>query len=259
MNRISHVVRSWLRHERAASVATGLVVCLGAAITTSASADAPALTLLVDTGMFGKQSQLTPNSISASGTGTYYGTVVGASNIWSLDYNLLANDAGATAWNQGGITFRNLTDTVRDFHITLLMPLSSVGGMEGLYNGSLGGSLITDANGGQFTSLAGLPLYQSSVGGSAIASLHNNPVSITRTTAGASSIGYQAFGGTTPSMPGPEFMTNIVYQLHFSLTGGDTVVFTAALGGLGAPIPAPGAFALLGVAAVTGLGRRRRN
>ncbi len=259
MNRITHVVRSWLRHDRIAAVASGLAVCLGASVTASASADAPILSLLVDTGMFGKQSNLTPNSVSASGTGTYYGSIIGASDVWSLDYNLLANGSPTSAWNQGGITFRNLTDTVRDFHITLLMPLSSVGATSSVYNGSLGGSLVTDANGGQFTSLAGLPLYQSSAGGVGIASLHNNPISITRTTAGASSIGYQAFGGTSPSLPGPEFITNIAYQLHFSLTGGDTVVFTAAIGGLGTPVPAPGALALLGAAAVTGLGRRRRN
>lgn len=258
MDRMLRAVRSWLCHDRAASVATVAVFCLGVAVTQSASADAPVLTLLVDSGMFGKQVQLTPNSVSSSGTGTYYGSVIGPSDVWSLDYNLLANGGPTTAWNQGSFTFRNLAETVLDFHITLVMPLSSTGAMNGFYNGSLGGALIANANGGQFTSLAGLPLYQSSANGNSVAALFNSPLSITRLTAGSSSIGYQSFGGTSPTLPGPEFMTNISYQLHFSLTGGDTVVFTAALGGLGTPVPAPGAFALLGVAAVTGLGRRRR-
>ena len=259
MDCMSHVVRSWLFHGRTTLAATGVVVCLCAATTSNVSADAPPLTLLVDTGMFGKQVQLIPNTVSASGTGSYYGTVLGASDIWSLDYSLLAQGSAFSAWNQGSITFRNLTAEVRDFHITLIMPVATSASMTSLYNGSLGGSLIANAGGGQFTSLSGLSLFQSSANGNAIASLFNSPLSVTRTTAGASSIGYQAFGGTTPSLPGPEFVGNIAYQLHFSLTGGDAVVFTAALGGLGTPVPAPGALALVGVAAVTGLGRRRRN
>lgn len=222
-----------------------------------AFADAPPMTLTVNAGMVAKQHLLNPNSVSASGVGSYIGSVTGDSGLWRVNYNFSAASAVQSATQAGTLAITNLTNGELAFAVTLSLPTAAAAEFEGLYNGSLSGALIT-SGGGYLRSVEGLPLWVSSSDGTQIAPLFTNAVNLTRSSSGSTLLGTQSFGGSSPSLPAPEFGSHVAIRLSFILSAGDTASFSSSLGGIGVPVPAPGALALLASAGLLAPRRRRR-
>lgn len=238
------------RTRLAASVAA--VAC-----SATAFADAPPLQLLVNTGSFGKSFSLSPNSVSSGGVGSYVGSVNGGANTWNFNYNFSAASGADAAAQSGTFSISNLSGAERTYNIRLTLPTESAGTLTGLFNGSLSGTLIT-SGAGYMRSVTATPMWVALTDTVTVGQLFTAPVNIVRTGSGATSMGAQSFGGTAPSAPSPVFGSTIAINLNFTLSANATASFSSALGGVSVPIPAPGAFALLGAAGVFVPRRRRR-
>ncbi len=233
-------------------LAAAVAVC---ALAAPAFADAPPMTLTVNSGAFGKQVLLNPNSVSATGVGTYNGAVSASDGLWNLNYNFSAASATDTAMQAGSMAIQNLSDGEMTFSITLSLPTAVFEPMSGLFNGSISAVLLTNGS-GYFRSLDTAPCWLATSGGSVVNALLAAPINVNRNTSGATLIGSGAFGGSAPSMPAATFGTNVAVTLSFVLSAGDTASFSTQLGGAGVAIPAPGVLAVLGGAGL--LNRRRR-
>ncbi len=251
--------------------ATGVGCAIGAlaamfvaAIAAPAFADAPTLALTVNAGASSKYQSFGPNS-TVGGTGIYNGTVVGAESAWSVYYNLNAANSittvdgaqtGASSWVNGSVAITNQTSSEVAYSISLTIPTDVVDAMWGQFHGSTSGTLITSGAGYIHTNDAS-PLWTGTTAGASIATLFDAPISVSRATSGATTLGSRSFG--TPSLVSvPEFGAAMVMIFNFSLSAGDTASFTTGLNGVGFAVPAPGALALLGAAGAIGNRRRRR-
>jgi MYXO-CTERM domain-containing protein len=212
--------------------------------------------LTVNSGSFGKTFILNPSSVSSGGVGSYSGSVTGGASTWNLNYNFSAASATEAATQSGTISLSNLSGVERTYNIRLVLPTAAASAMTGLFNGSLSGTVIT-SGAGYFRSVASTAIWAGSTDAVSVGSLFASPVNITRTSSGATSMGSQSFGGGAPSTPSSLFGSNVAINLNFVLSANATVSFSSALGGVGVAVPAPGAFALVGMAGL-GMTRRRR-
>lgn len=244
-----------LSFQSSARLAAAVVAC---GVAASTYADAPPMTLNVTAGGVGKQVSLNPNFVSGTGVGFYSGSVTGTASAWQVDYSFSAASAAQTASQSGSLLVKNLSSSELTFGIVLSLPIDAAPQQTGLFNGSLSGSLTTTAQGGYLNSVSTLPIWMATVEGGSVASLFPAPVSISRSTGGSSSFGSQSFGGSQPSLPHALFGNSMAIVLNFRLSAGSTATFSSALGGLGVPVPAPGALALLAISGLVGVGRRRR-
>lgn len=240
---------------RLTAAVVAVATCAGA-VCAPALADAPPMTLTVNSGLFGKQVQLTPNSVSGAGVGTYVGTVTGGGGLWSLNYNFSAASAVQSATQAGTMAITNLSTSELTFNVTLSLPTAAAAEMTGLFNGSLSGALLT-SGGGYLRSVESTPMWLATTDGVQIAPLFTNPVNIVRNTSGSTLMGTQSFGGSQPSLPATDFGSHVAVTLNFILSAGDTASFSSALGGVGVPVPAPGALAILASAGLVARRRRR--
>lgn len=227
------------------------------ACSASALADAPPLQLQVNTGAFGKSFSLNPNSVSAGGVGSYVGSVDGGANTWNFNYNFSAASGADAAAQSGTFSITNLSGVERTYNIRLTLPTASAGNLTGLFNGSLSGTLITSGS-GYMRSVTATPVWAALTDSFTVGQLFASPVNIVRTGSGATAMGSQSFGGSSPSAPGPVFGSTIAINLNFILSANATASFSSSVGGVSVPIPAPGAFALLGAAGLLVPRRRRR-
>jgi hypothetical protein len=239
--------------RRARFVASvGAIVCAA-----SAYADAPPLQLQVTTGSFGKSFSLNPNSVSPGGVGSYMGSVDGGANTWNFNYNFSAASGAEAAAQSGTFSITNLSGAERTYNIRLTLPTTSPGTLTGLFNGSLSGTLIT-SGAGYMRSVTATPMWSALTNAFTVGQLFASPVNVVRNGSGATSMGSQGFGGSSPSTPAPLFGETIAINMNFVLSANATASFSSALGGVSVPIPAPGAFALIGGAGLLAQRRRRR-
>jgi hypothetical protein len=215
------------------------------------------MTLTVNAGMVAKQHVINPNSVSGSGVGSYIGSVNGDSGLWRVNYNFSAASAVQSATQAGTLAITNLSNGELAFAVTLSLPTAAAAEFEGLYNGSLSGALIS-SGAGYLRSVESLPMWVSTTDGTQIAPLFTSPVNITRASTGSTLMGTQSFGGSSPSLPAPDFGSHVAITLNFILSANDTASFSSSLGGIGVPVPAPGAFALAAAAGLIAPRRRRR-
>ena len=226
-------------------------------------ADAPNMLLTVSAGSMGKPLSLAPNSTSGSGVGSYYGAVSGtdgASAIWNCSYNFSAASGVDFALQTGSISLTNTSGQDLAFAMTLALPTAAIDPMTGHFNGSVAAALVTGAASGGigFMSQSGeLPLWVVRSGGVQVASLLGGWSTVSRTSAGASLVGSGSFGGSTPSQPGETFGDPLSVSFYFVLSNNATASFTTSVGGVGTPVPAPGALALLASAGLVTRRRRR--
>jgi hypothetical protein len=167
-----------------------------------------------------------------------------------LDRGLIAGSFGLT----------NNTASLQTFTIEIFLPTVAQG-PSGLAGGSVGGLLTADGDGGIF-STAGTSAWNyfvraaGSQADTTIASLINSPYSVTATPFGIAAIPGQSFGAPIPSMPTVGIGDAMGLRLVFQLGAGDRVEFGTSF--VLQAVPAPGAGAMLGIAAILGKGRRRR-
>lgn len=226
---------------------------LAAAAAMTAVADGPTVTLGITADGNAQSQNLIGSSTATPDVYNYQGSVLDGAGAWQINWNFNAsnNQGGTKAFTAGNYVIQNLTAQAIEFELTVSLPVALLGST--LYGGSVSGGLTTQGE-GFISSLTG-PLWTGSTGASVIGTLFNAPFLVSRTEAGSSSLGSDAFGTPIPSLPGPDLGSDLSITFRFLLGGNSSASFTSVFV---AQIPAPGAVALLGLAGFTARGRRRR-
>jgi hypothetical protein len=191
-----------------------------------------------------------------NGTFSYFGSLKNTlgSDKWNLGWSMTVNPDPFVIAN---FVVTNNSAITQTFSITVNLPIGAIVPAS-VTGGSVTGT-VTDLNGNGATvsAVGGGSIYTSLIDGSAWQSL------LTGASASAgnflsSTIGPDSFGGPViPSLPGPAVVNTIGITLEFDLTPGDSASFTSIF--VVEPIPGPGGVALLSVAGLVGMGRRRRS
>jgi uncharacterized protein (TIGR03382 family) len=226
---------------------------LAAAATMSAMADGPNVTLGITADGNNQSQNLIGTSTATPDVFNYQGNVLDGAGAWTLGWNFNAsnNQGGNKAFTAGNYVIQNLSNNAIAFNLTISLPVALLGST--VYGGSVSGGLTTTGPG--FISSIDGPLWVGSTGASTIGTLYNNPFNVTRTDPGSSSLGFDSFGAPIPSLPGPNLGSDLKITFSFLLGANSSASFTSVFI---AQIPAPGAAALLGLAGLAGVGRRRR-
>lgn len=208
-------------------------------------------------------------SASWSSTGTATGTAgqyqfTGDQRYvgFNASFDLTCNDTSVLDRGLIGGSFglTNNTASLQTFTIDIILPTVAQG-TSALAGGSVSGLLTADGDGGVF-STAGTSAWNylvraaGSQTNTTIASLINSPFSVTANPFGIGVIPGQSFGTPIPGMPTGPMGDAMGIRMVFQLGAGDHVDFGTSF--VLQAVPAPGAGAVLGIAAILGKGRRRR-
>lgn len=205
-------------------------------------------------------------SSAGSANAAFSGTQVSA-NSWVWNGNWSANGASVSwsgvpaTWNGSSMTLggnfviRNTTATTQSFVIDVMLPGSFAAGTEWLVGGSAAGSMVN------LSPLTGRlisngPMWTASFDNTTVGSLFSN-VSASVDPFFTGSIGSQSFGNPIPGQPFTGGISSAArIRLSLSLTAGMEATVTSSFAAQF--VPAPGAIALMAVAAIAGSRRRRR-
>lgn len=238
-----------LSYGRAACCTAAAV---GVMLASPALAGAPDMLLKVTANGSLYETWLPPTSVTEGGAvGTYSGNAAQAGS-WSAYYNFTGSSTAAAASQFGTLSITNSSNATADFIVTLGLPTYAVQAMTGLFNGSVAGTLITNGS-GSLQSLTSTPIWSATTQDLTVASLFTAPLTVNRSTSGATNFGSQSFGATST----PLFGDVVAVTFAFRLTAGDTASFNSGLSGTGSPVPAPAVLPILGIGS-TLLRRRRR-
>ena len=148
------------------------------------------------------------------------------------------------------ILVTNTTTTTQIFSAFVGLPTTF--GAPNLISGSVRTSVIDGGNdGATVATFGGQALYQAQIDLVTVATLQNDPFSVTAP-AGGSNTASEAFGPTASGIP---VTSSIGIQLRFSLTPGDTA---AILSRFDVVIPEPTSVALIGIGLALAPGMARR-
>jgi hypothetical protein len=209
-------------------------------------------------------------SASWSSTGAATGTTgqynyVGKQNEvgFTASYDMNGNDTSVLSRGLlgGSFSLTNNTASTQSFTIDIYLPTVAQG-TSSLAGGSVAGLFSADDTAGTFSTVSGTPAwtyYLHTVGAGSntnIATLLNDPYSVSAGAYGIATIPGQSFGNPIPGLPAAAIGDRMGMKLVFTLTAGDTVDFSSSY--VLQAVPAPGACAAMGIAALIGKGRRRR-
>ncbi len=155
----------------------------------------------------------------------------------------------------GNLTVENPFLPTVDVVLQVLLPIAPqlTNGSE--MQGSAAIGLTTDSGGGSISSINNVPLWQGLIDGAPVgpsASMFFDPFVLQNAGLGSSSS--SANFGLPNAIAGPDVLNNIGIEIAFALTQNDQASITSVFN----VVPAPGAIALLGVAALMTRRRRRR-
>ena len=199
-----------------------------------------------------------PGTPDPNGSGMNYATGGTVDGAFTFD----------STWNQDpfvslNISFLNNTGIDQVFTFSASLPITQIINGTAM-GGSISGS-TTDADGnglGGISAPLGGSLYTAFVDGLSVATMYDDPSSWSYASNGATTtVGPNAFGisAGTP-IPGPlDALVDIGIEFSIFLSAGDSVGLNGVFVLLADPIPAPGAFALMGMAGLAGVRRRRRH
>ena len=205
-------------------------------------------------------------SSAGSATATYSGTQMSATS-WMWSGNWSANGAsvswsgipstwtGSSMSMGGNFVIRNNTAQTQNFVIDVTLPGSFAAGTQWLVGGSAAGSMVNlNPFAGSLTSTG--PLWTASFDGTTLGSLFSN-VNASVDPFFTGSIGSQSFGSPIPGQPYTGGLSSAArIRLSLTLSAGMEATVTSSFAAQ--VVPAPGALALLALAAATGSRRRRR-
>ena len=164
---------------------------------------------------------------------------------YDFDADALVSDPDG-AFLGSGFTLENLSDQTLEFTLTMTMDLANSAGPMPDYGGS--SSFTITGFDGMLSSLGG-PIWTAYADGNEVGNGFGDPYTLaTPVGGGSNSDSANVFG----QLPSPVNNT-LTVSYHFSLTGNTLLTHTGSFG----VIPAPGAFALLGVAGLAARRRRR--
>jgi hypothetical protein len=207
-------------------------------------------------------------SPNEDGSANYEGsrTEAAGDGTWTLDWNINATDsnvgtarASQTAFLFNNVVLTNNTGMLQTVTITTMIPIVPAILPSTVMGGSASGTLTTNGDGGSMTNVGGAsPMYRAlidalAVGG--VADLHNFDSGISVVGFGSNSTGFEDFGTPIPSAPGPAVLGSIGITLQFDLTPGDSASWTSNF--VVNVVPTPGAGAILGMAGIFAIRRRR--
>jgi len=197
------------------------------------------------------------------------------SSLEGYDYNfkgfkagLAGNDDGFQIWWDVDIKvdpavsvsllMNNPTPVAQTFTLTIPLITGPIGPTSLMRGSASGTATDVNGNGGSLSALAA-PGYQAWIDapGNVVQTLIPTGFSQSIGNNATASVGPFGFGTfPAPAVPGPGVVNSIGLTLTFTLSGFDSAIVNAVFEVT--PIPAPGAFAMLGVAGLLGARRRRR-
>ncbi len=239
-----------------------VALLLVASATTLAAASGPTLQFDLASPGGGTSWSALGTALGPPNTFGYSGLEAGSN--WSISYNMTATDtAFQTKGILGGnVSVLNTAAFAQTFSLTIVLPTFAQG-VSSMTGGSVSGVLTGDADGGTFTSVGSLPVWQAFTIPSGrnspvtIASLMAGPYSVTATPFSVANLPGEAFGKPIPGMPFSAMGDGMGIRMDFILGAGDKVDFTTAFV-MDAVIPTPGGLALLAAGALSMRSRRRR-
>jgi hypothetical protein len=256
---MSEVYKSILRAS-----ATVFTVAAVVGLTPAASADTdviPALSIDWQAGSFQTSFLAQDKGIAVNnknGTFSYFGSTKNTPGQpkWNLGWSMTVNPDPFVIAN---IVVTNNSALTQTFTLTVTLPIGAIVPAS-LTGGSVTGT-VTDLNGDGATvstTAAGDPIYMSKIDGGDYIPLLLGGSSASAGSFLSNVIGPASFGGPViPSLLGPAVNATIGITLKFDLTAGDSASFTSIF--VVEPIPGPAGLALIGVAGLVGVGRRRRS
>lgn len=237
------------------NIMTAACLAFGA-ISTNVLADGPVISMLLSANGSATSLSLTGNATGTPNVFNYFGNA-SAPGTWLAGWNFNASNSSELgdldrAFTSGNFIVTNTSSSSIVFDFVISMPISFTG--PGVYGGSISAGLTTQGA-GFFSDAGGAPIWSATTGGATIATMLDAPLTVTRTTTGSSTVGTGSFGQPVPSLPGPDFGTDLTVRLQFTLSAGASASFTSVMVG---QVPAPGAAVLLGLGGFLASGRRRR-
>lgn len=174
---------------------------------------------------------------------------------WTIDYEF---EFDPDPWVQANYTITNNSANPIAYVFTVNLPVAPSLSPPNLMGGSVSGSLTdNNGNGATLTSNAPSAVYTALINGSPVATLLNDPFSISAGSFLSTTIGPQQFGTPIPGDPAPNVSVNdIGIELRFTLSPGDSAAFTSVL--VVEPVPEPATAGLLGLGGLAFFRRRRR-
>ena len=237
-------------------IAFAAVALLGTSAATADTTETPNVTFSVaaganDAGLSFNAGDYGSSWSNPNGTFGFNGANSGGN--WDMGWSLIVNPDPFVIAN---LVVTNNSDVAEMFTITVNMPINAIM-PSSLIGGSITGT-VTDLNGdgAMLSSVGGTSIYQGLIDGGTVATLLDDPFSVSVNDAfGSEVVGPASFGDPIPSMPGPGVTDSIGITLTFMLSAGDSASFTSIFV---AEVPGPAGLALFGVAGfVTRRGRRR--
>ncbi|MFG0273623.1 MAG: hypothetical protein ACF8QF_01055 [Phycisphaerales bacterium] len=169
---------------------------------------------------------------------------------WSCDWDLLIDE---DPFVNANFAFTNNTGSDNNFQVIVganVQPVSPSSVMQGSISGTLG-SGVPGTNTATLAAASGDSLYTALVDGVGVQTLLNDPFSVS--TAFTTAFGAADFGIPSP-IAGPAVVNSIGIRHSFFLTAGDSATFSSAFV---VNVPTPGTVALMGLAGIVSLRRRR--
>ncbi|MBM4112423.1 MAG: hypothetical protein FJ253_03465 [Phycisphaerae bacterium] len=188
--------------------------------------------------------------------GGYYNYVDSASEgSFDATWNFLGSDSTVAFYTliSGNFTFTNNSDSTQTYDVWVILT-TTPNALPSKIGGSVAGGMTADSDGGTLATIDDeTPLWSAYMDAAFQAGLIYD-ASASAGPFDSASIGSDAFGQPIPDMDAGPLGSSIAVRLQFTLTAGDQASFTSVF--VLESVPAPGALALLGLAAV--VGRRRR-
>lgn len=232
------------------------IISAAAATLSATTLAAPLLTLKFN--VDGKKSTISQvGDETGFGDFSYMGSVGDGYPVtsWVVGWDLASNSS-SRSFVTNGFTIANLGNTTRRFNITLDVVDTAPAGNLWTFSGNLGGALTSNTSSAAILSSYGSnPLWQGLRGGTSPGANSELLRDFTLTSPGATTWSLPNTSITPYNVAGP-LGPSMGYQFQFDLTGGSSVAFTGNW--VATVVPAPGVFALCGLAGI-GLQRKRRS
>ncbi len=192
-------------------------------------------------------------------------TVVGTYSQaeWGIEFTLDFNGdedgsarSGAPRLVTANIVVTNTTAAAQDFMVTTILPVAAKGPqtlIRGAHRGSVSDNTALGDGAILSTNTLGSPFYEALVDGNVVRTLRDGPQSFVAPANGTESVPSSNFGSPALELSGA-VNTTIGIRNRFNLTPDDSTTMNSTFL---VTVPTPGAVALVGVAGLAGLRRRR--